>query len=259
MGELTQSGQGGRGLAARMKRAAAAPPPVKPAPAENVSSPQNPPLIPPLTESLRQTSANAYARVQFLDQIFQASPDGLSIADSNHIVLWANETFVRMFGYSQAEVIGQQLESLVVPLERQAESRWASEALAKGDQITLETQRRKKDGNLLDVGRRHRLATPALRRAVRERDKGRCRFPGCCWSPGRSWSPSWRPAGCWTRCCRRPARGRPPRRGSRARPVAGSTWSYPGAFPSPRRCGQRFTAFLITFHCSVSRSRRWWG
>jgi 5-methylcytosine-specific restriction endonuclease McrA len=35
------------------------------------------------------------------------------------------------------------------------------------------------DGNLLDVGRRHRLATPALRRAVRERDKSRCQFPGC--------------------------------------------------------------------------------
>jgi 5-methylcytosine-specific restriction endonuclease McrA len=35
------------------------------------------------------------------------------------------------------------------------------------------------DGTLLDVGRRHRRATPALRRAVRERDKGRCQFPGC--------------------------------------------------------------------------------
>ena len=35
------------------------------------------------------------------------------------------------------------------------------------------------DGNVLDVGRRHRRATPALRRAVRERDKGRCQFPGC--------------------------------------------------------------------------------
>jgi 5-methylcytosine-specific restriction endonuclease McrA len=34
-------------------------------------------------------------------------------------------------------------------------------------------------GNVLDVGRRHRRATPALRRAVRERDKGRCQFPGC--------------------------------------------------------------------------------
>jgi hypothetical protein len=35
------------------------------------------------------------------------------------------------------------------------------------------------DGTLIDAGRRHRRATPALRRAVRDRDKGRCRFPGC--------------------------------------------------------------------------------
>ena len=35
------------------------------------------------------------------------------------------------------------------------------------------------DGTLLDVGRRHRRATAALRRAVRERDRGRCQFPGC--------------------------------------------------------------------------------
>ncbi|HEY7015733.1 MAG TPA: DUF222 domain-containing protein, partial [Streptosporangiaceae bacterium] len=37
------------------------------------------------------------------------------------------------------------------------------------------------DGTLLDAGRRHRRATAALRRAVRERDKGRCQYPGC-WS-----------------------------------------------------------------------------
>jgi Domain of unknown function (DUF222)/HNH endonuclease len=35
------------------------------------------------------------------------------------------------------------------------------------------------DGTLLDVGRRHRRPSPALRRAVRERDKSRCQFPGC--------------------------------------------------------------------------------
>ncbi len=35
------------------------------------------------------------------------------------------------------------------------------------------------DGTLLDAGRRHRRATAALRRAVRERDKSRCQFPGC--------------------------------------------------------------------------------
>jgi len=83
--------------------------------------------------------------------MFQASPDGLSIADSAHEVLWANETFLRMFNYEAREVTGQPLEKLVVPPERLAESRWVTEALAKGERITLDTQRRKKDGTLLDV------------------------------------------------------------------------------------------------------------
>jgi two-component system cell cycle sensor histidine kinase/response regulator CckA len=94
---------------------------------------------------------NTQTRVQYLEQMFQASPDGLSIADCDHKVLWANETFVRMFGYSGAEVAGQSLEHLVVPEERLAESQWVTDALAKGQRITLETQRRKNDGSLLDV------------------------------------------------------------------------------------------------------------
>jgi hypothetical protein len=35
------------------------------------------------------------------------------------------------------------------------------------------------DGTLLDVGRRTRKPTAALRRAVHERDGSRCRYPGC--------------------------------------------------------------------------------
>ena len=34
-------------------------------------------------------------------------------------------------------------------------------------------------GNVLNVGRRTRKPPPGLRRAVRERDRYRCRFPGC--------------------------------------------------------------------------------
>ena len=83
--------------------------------------------------------------------MFQASPDGLSIADSEHRVLWANETFAAMFGYSDAEIIGQPLEDLVVPSNRLSESKWVTESLAKGERITLETKRQKKDGTLLDV------------------------------------------------------------------------------------------------------------
>ena len=103
--------------------------------------------LPPVSEFV----PSAQPPLQFLQQMFQASPDGLSIADCDHRVLWANETFVRMFHYQAAEVVGQSLENLVVPPERQAESRWVTEALVKGERITLETQRRKKDGTLLDV------------------------------------------------------------------------------------------------------------
>jgi len=106
--------------------------------------------VPPVFEP-RPQQVNADARLQFFEQMFQASPDALSIADSNHRVLWANQTFVSMFGYVEAEICGQPLESLVVPSNRLAESKWVTESLAKGERITLETKRRKKDGTLLDV------------------------------------------------------------------------------------------------------------
>ena len=88
---------------------------------------------------------------QFLEQMFQASPDALSIADREHRALWANQTFTRMFGHNLSEIVGHPLENLVVPPDRLAESRWITEALLKGLPITLETQRTKKDGTLIDV------------------------------------------------------------------------------------------------------------
>lgn len=43
----------------------------------------------------------------------------------------------------------------------------------------LSWMRHDHDGTLLDVGRRRRKPTAALRRAARERDHCRCRYPGC--------------------------------------------------------------------------------
>ena len=106
--------------------------------------------VPPTFEP-HQEQVSAEARLQFFEQMFQASPDALSIANTEHRVLWANQTFAAMFEYAAEEIIGQPLESLVVPSNRLAESKWVTESLAKGERITLETKRRKKDGTLLDV------------------------------------------------------------------------------------------------------------
>jgi two-component system, cell cycle sensor histidine kinase and response regulator CckA len=91
------------------------------------------------------------ATLNFFEQMFQASPDALSIADCAHRVLWANETFLSVFGYTLPDVIGHSLENLVVPSDRLAESKWIHEVLARGERVTLETKRRKKDGTLVDV------------------------------------------------------------------------------------------------------------
>lgn len=90
-------------------------------------------------------------QLQFLEQMFKASPDALAIADREHRVLWANEMFHGMFGHEISEIVGQPLENLVVPADRLAESRWITEALLTGQPITLETQRQRKDGSLIDV------------------------------------------------------------------------------------------------------------
>ena len=48
-----------------------------------------------------------------------------------------------------------------------------------GCTAALSWMRHDRDGAVLDLGRRRRRPNAALRRAARERDKCRCRFPGC--------------------------------------------------------------------------------
>jgi two-component system cell cycle sensor histidine kinase/response regulator CckA len=90
-------------------------------------------------------------RCGYLEQIFGNVPDGLCIADTNHHILRVNEAFQRMFGYEPAEVLGRNVDPLIVPPDRLAESHWIAECVKKGERITLETQRRGKNGRVVDV------------------------------------------------------------------------------------------------------------
>jgi len=59
-----------------------------------------------------------------------------------------------------------------IRLKGHLDTRWA----AWFDGLTLTHDR---DGTTLDTGRQHRYATTRQRRAARDLDKCRCRFPGC--------------------------------------------------------------------------------
>jgi len=86
-----------------------------------------------------------------LEQVLENVPEGLCIADTEHRVLRVNQAFQRIFGYEASEVLGRTVDPLIVPPDRLAESHWIAECVKKGERITLETQRRAKDGKLVDV------------------------------------------------------------------------------------------------------------
>ena len=54
-----------------------------------------------------------------------------------------------------------------------------SAAQMLGCTAALSWMRHGRDGAVLALGRRRRRPNAAIRRAARERDHGRCRFPGC--------------------------------------------------------------------------------
>ncbi len=105
------------------------------------------------TEDSRQNGSEASLdlRRQYLEQLFDSVPDALLVVDADFRTQCVNREFQRMFGYSASQAMGQPIDSLILPPERAAESEWARQCLQRGEQITLETQRRRHDGSLINV------------------------------------------------------------------------------------------------------------
>ncbi|MGC2196535.1 MAG: PAS domain S-box protein [Terriglobales bacterium] len=87
----------------------------------------------------------------YLDQLVECAPEAITILDTCHQVTRINSEFARIFGYTLEEALGRRLDDLIVPPDRTAESDWIQEAVEKGQKVSLETRRRRKDGTLVDV------------------------------------------------------------------------------------------------------------
>jgi two-component system cell cycle sensor histidine kinase/response regulator CckA len=108
----------------------------------------NPDKTNPEPNSSEQTLS---IRRQYLEQLFQNSPDPLLITDNSFRTQCVNQEFQTMFGYAPAETLGRPIDELIFPADRAAEAQWIAQCLQRGEPLTLETQRRCKDGTLLDV------------------------------------------------------------------------------------------------------------
>src|SRR5689334_14083813 len=84
-------------------------------------------------------------------ELVDESPDALLALSLSGVVLFWNRGAEAIFGYSAAEAVGQQLDSLIVPPEHRADAqRLLIETIERGA-TEIETLRRHKNGTLLRV------------------------------------------------------------------------------------------------------------
>jgi two-component system sporulation sensor kinase A len=85
-----------------------------------------------------------------LDSMIEHAPDAICILDLQHRVTQVNPAYVKAFGFSEGELLGERPP--ILPEELYMETQELFLQAARGKQIAgFETQRRHKDGRLLDV------------------------------------------------------------------------------------------------------------
>lgn len=87
----------------------------------------------------------------YLEQLLESVPEATCIVNLRNEITRVNGEFSRLFGFTREEAIGQRIDALIVPLDCQCETRWITEALARGQRPSIETRRRRKDGVVIDV------------------------------------------------------------------------------------------------------------
>jgi PAS domain S-box-containing protein len=88
---------------------------------------------------------------ELLKAIIDSSDDGIVSKDVNGIITSWNRSAERIFGYSSDEAIGRPI-SMLLPLDRPDEEKHILERIRRGERIDhLETKRRRKDGEIVDV------------------------------------------------------------------------------------------------------------
>jgi two-component system, sensor histidine kinase and response regulator len=105
-----------------------------------------------LAETLKQAQVEAQAQKQYWETLVQNIPVAVIIMDPQERIVSCNPAFVTLFGYSQAEVVGQNLDQLVASDDagRSEASAFTHQAL-EGALVHTLTKRRRKDGTQVDV------------------------------------------------------------------------------------------------------------
>jgi PAS domain S-box-containing protein len=86
-----------------------------------------------------------------LDELFQNAPEAVVLVNNESFILRANEFFTTVFGYTEEEVLGKNIDLLLAPEHLTDEAKGYTGQVARGERLYAETVRQRKDGTLVDV------------------------------------------------------------------------------------------------------------
>ncbi len=98
-----------------------------------------------------QAEAELARQRAFFKQLFDNSPLGIVILDVNDGVVDANQAFEALFQYPREQILGRNINELIIPEDKAAEARELSRRVIGHERLEAEAVRRRKDGTLIDV------------------------------------------------------------------------------------------------------------
>ena len=85
------------------------------------------------------------------EQLFENSPIAIALLDNQDKIIDINESFTILFGYFLDEIKGLELNNVIVPSELLPEAKSYSDQTWRGNHISKESYRRRKDGSIVFV------------------------------------------------------------------------------------------------------------
>jgi len=88
---------------------------------------------------------------QYFKTLVDTNPIAVVILDLDHHIIGCNPAFEELFGYSISEVVGENLDDLIVPEVELQNAQQYTQNVVNGKSVRRVAQRQHKDGTLVDV------------------------------------------------------------------------------------------------------------
>jgi diguanylate cyclase (GGDEF)-like protein/PAS domain S-box-containing protein len=99
----------------------------------------------------RRAEEDLLVEKAYFEKLFESAPEAIAMVDNESRVLRVNREFTAMFGYEAAEIEGRSLDVFLAPDHLREEAGILTQAAARGEPVSVERIRRRKDGTLINV------------------------------------------------------------------------------------------------------------